>query len=119
MSGWRAIVGELYAQGGGPLPSSKFDVLDSGRPSALGRAQELGLIRQAGREPKGKGTGMRVHLWVLTQKGRAYVEGRYALVPGARANGPARFVATWLAALPPRNAIRLAPDVVTWAYSRH
>lgn len=104
MSGWRIAVSSLHAAGGGPLPSRKFDAA----PEHLRRAKELGLVWLI------NGTH-----WQLTATGRALVEGRvvitaeYAIGSGRRGT---RVAATWLAALPPRNSIRLDPAAVVWSY---
>lgn len=107
MSGWRIAVSSLHAAGGGPLPSRKFDAA----PEHLQRAKELGLLWLI------NGTH-----WQLTAIGRALAEGKaavlvnYAEPGGGSGRRGTRVVATWLAALPARNAIRLDPAAVVWSY---
>jgi len=102
MSGWRIAVSSLAAAGGGPLLSRQFDA----QRADLRRAHELGLVWCVNR----------TH-WQLTAKGRALAEGRaMAVVDYGEGSGcrGTRVVATWLAALPPRNSIRLA-DGISWS----
>lgn len=86
MSGWRIAVRELHELGGGPAPIAAL----STDHSAMARAVELGLVYHVGRE------------WKLTHRGRAWAEGRLQID-----GNPQRARATWLAALPQPNEIRL------------
>lgn len=105
MSAWRIAVKSLAAAGGGPLQSCKFDAPDGG----LSRAKELGLVYHV------NGTH-----WQLTRAGRMVAEGRAVVVPVYAEKGGGRrgtlVAATWLAALPPCNSIRLDPEAITWRY---
>jgi hypothetical protein len=107
VSGWRIAVASLAAAGGGPLQSHKIDAARDD----LQRAKELGLVWCINR----------TH-WQLTRTGRALAEGRVAAVVsyaepgGGQGRRGTRLIATWLAALPPRNSIRLDPAAVVWSY---
>jgi hypothetical protein len=92
MSAWKILLQRLYQEGG----SATRYVLDRGDftlDKPLERLAEFGLVA-----PHGRHNGSVAKPWEITAKGVAFAEGRirFALL-GPR---PARFVATWLSALP-------------------
>lgn len=76
MSGWRVIVHNLHAIGGGPARFDTFNSVDGAEPDRpLKRAIQLGLIAVVGARPK---------RYEFTRLGRALAEGRagVAIAPG-------------------------------------
>jgi hypothetical protein len=108
MSAWRLAVRELYERGPTSLQQLELRQLTSG---ALVQGMGLGLIKGPGR------SGRPGSLYALTEAGHALAQGRMQCVikraghlgiNGGRARGTVRVLRpTWLASLPPANAIRL------------
>jgi hypothetical protein len=109
MSGWKLVTRELYAAGR-PMKRVEFDHgADGADPyKGLRDARRMGLVRSI-RQSKFQ------WVWEITPEGRAWVEGRLALIvppsksnTGGRAAGTRlRAVATWLKALPGTNEVRI------------
>lgn len=93
MSRWRIAVKALHEHG--PMTARQLDRLVGGSVAAtesgLYQAAGLGLVNSPGR-------GGQPKPWTLTDKGRAWAEGRLAVVAGQH-NKPT-WRATWLASLP-------------------
>lgn len=106
MSGWKIRVRKLYEMGGGPLPRSAFDPMDT----SLG-TKENGAMAPA--VAHGLAVAQRRKfqwLWTLTPKGRDWCEGRVTIVEKrhtGKGRGQHQMVATWLHALPRAGEIRL------------
>ena len=103
MSGWVIAMQEVY-KAGGTMPVCKmFSPLRE-----IERAREKGMFKRRGR-------GGSVYAVTLTQRGIDYLEGRITLaVPAGQSSNKGRAPgscmkprATWLAALPRANEIRL------------
>jgi hypothetical protein len=108
MSGWKLVTRELYAAGK-PMQRDDFSQHAGGSDpyKGLRDAKRLGMVQVTGAK--------HLWLWEITPEGRAWVEGRLALIvppskstTGGRAAGTQlRPVATWLMALPRMNEVRL------------
>lgn len=106
MSAWRILVRNLHAQGGGPLPMRAFDpVLGQTPDEQMQSAKRLGLVESR----RVKFTW----LWTLTERGRAWCEGRLEIVEtvnrgrGVGGRGKLALKATWLQAMPRAGEIQL------------
>jgi hypothetical protein len=96
MSGWKIIVCDLHAAGGGPLPRSKFDRHYAGglKDYAFQRATALGLI-----EARNMGY---CWYWTLTKLGHDWIDGTVQIVErktGRTGRSKVVVGATWLAPL--------------------
>jgi hypothetical protein len=108
MSGWKLVTRELYAAGK-PMRREDFSPHSCGADpyKGLRDAKRLGMVQVTG--------AAHLWLWEITPEGKAWAEGRLALIvppsksnTGGRAAGTRlRAVATWLKALPGTNEVRL------------
>lgn len=109
MSGWRVVVRQLH-EAGRPLRS--FDLLVDNAGYALAHAARLGLVKSPGRWCYRVDTD-EYGVWELTPLGVDFAEGRVVRLLRQRRHRPTdrnfivRFQATWLAALPRANEVRL------------
>ena len=99
MSAWRALVRSLHATGKPAAFREEFDHTYYYKAFAVAakRAVHLGLMARA---ESGR--------WVLTVKGRDWVEGRCEVVTtgGLKGPGPSIVRSTWLASLPKPEQIK-------------
>jgi hypothetical protein len=102
MSGWRLVTRELY-NASKPMLRADFAENKVGGEveTSLRYAKALGLVES--RRP-----GLR-NVWSITDKGRDWCEGRISIqhIKPRSQGGKWTACATWLAALPGRNEVRL------------
>lgn len=109
MSAWKLIVRELYERG--PITTAQVQSTQPGVFAAVDRATRLGLVAKSSE---------RVNATLsLTAAGLEYATGRATVAPTLVPKPPGwsgrmpgtveRVVPTWIAALPPPNAVRLDP----------